>query len=213
MAKRTRHGRCYGCPQVRRTLRGRGRPLHAVALLGGEFRYAVHSSCWGPVTVEPTGPARENGEHSMTKALGVKCTKDSLDWAVLTGDDRGSATILEAERATAPSGSRGQQLVWVRKEIQELLQKHAVDEVVLRAVEPGGQGNSLPRAEVEGVVQEAVAAEGVSCRRVVAVSMRSAFSAKNGEELQAAVMAIPTVATRAKSRQDPVTAALVAFRS
>ena len=70
----------------------------------------------------------------MTRALGVKCTKDTLDWAVLQGDDRGSATVLDAKRVTAPAGGRGQQLVWVRKEIEELLQKHAVDEVVLRAL-------------------------------------------------------------------------------
>jgi hypothetical protein len=65
---------------------------------------------------------------------------------------------------------------------------------------------------VEGVVQEAVAAEGVVCRRVVAVSMRSAFSAKNGAQLQEAVMAVPVVAATPKSRQGPVTAALVAFQ-
>ena len=147
----------------------------------------------------------------MTQALGVKCTKDTLDWAVLAGDTRGTATVVDSKRVTAPGGERGQQLTWVRKEIHELLRRYDVDAVVLRAVEPGGQGNSLPRAEVEGVVQEAVAAAGVSCRRVVAVSMRSAFSAKNGAQLQAAVMAVPVVAATPKSRQDPVTAALVAF--
>lgn len=147
----------------------------------------------------------------MAQVLGVKCTKDTLDWVVLEGNDRESARVLAAKRVSAPTGDRGQQLVWVRKEIQELLQKYAVEEVVLRAVEPGGQGNSLPRAEVEGVIQEAVAAKGLTCRRVVAVSMRSAFSAKNGAQLEAAVMAVPVVAATPKTRQDPVTAALVAF--
>jgi Holliday junction resolvasome RuvABC endonuclease subunit len=147
----------------------------------------------------------------MTQALGLKCTKDTLDWAVLEGDNRHSATVLNSKRVTAPVGDRGQQLVWIRREIQELLQKYAVNEAVLRAVEPGGQGNSLPRAEVEGVVQEAVAAMGIPCRRVVSVSMRSAFGAKNGAQLQEAVMAVSVVAATAKTRQDPVTAALVAF--
>lgn len=152
------------------------------------------------------------GDATVTQALGVKCSKDTLDWAVVVGDDRGSAMIVDSKRVTAPGAARGQQLVWVRKEIHELLRRYAVGAVVLRAAEPGGRGNSLPRAEVEGVVQEAVAAAGVSCRRVVAVSMRAAFSAKNGAQLEAAVMAIPIVAATPKSRRDPVTAALVAFQ-
>src|SRR6478752_5062138 len=104
----------------------------------------------------------------MSRVLGVKCSKDSLDWAVVEGVERGTAT----------AGGRGDQLVWVRREVQELLHRFGVAEVVVRVVEPGGQGNSLPRAEVEGVVQEGVAALGVTCRRVLAVSMRSAFAAR-----------------------------------
>src|SRR6478609_5266078 len=112
----------------------------------------------------------------MSRVLGVKCSKDSLDWAVVEGVERGSAAVV-------------------------------------RVVEPGGQGNSLPRAEVEGVVQEGVAALGVTCRRVLAVSMRSAFAARNGAQLQEALSAIPAVASTPKTRQDPVTAALVAIKA
>ena len=83
----------------------------------------------------------------------------------------------------------------------------------MRVVEPGGQGNSLPRAEVEGVVQEAVAALGVACRRVLAVSMRAAFSARNGAQLQEALAALSVVASTPKTRQDSVTAALVAIKA
>lgn len=145
----------------------------------------------------------------MTRALGLKCSKDTLDWAVLAGADRSSATVAAAGRATAPAGGRGDQLVWLRTRLQELLRQHAVDEVALRAVEPGGMGNSLPRAEVEGVAQEAVAAAGIACRRVVAVSLRSAFAAKNSAELEKAVAAVPVAAGTPKTRRDPVTAALV----
>src|SRR3954447_11486683 len=142
----------------------------------------------------------------MSRVLGVKCSKDSLDWAVVEGVERGSATVVDSKRVTAPAGSRGEQLVWVRREVQELVDRFGVVEVVVRVVEPGGQGNSLPRAEVEGVVQEAVAALGVTCRRVLAVSLRAAFSARNGAQLQEALSAIPVVASTPKTRQDPVTA-------
>lgn len=145
----------------------------------------------------------------MTRALGLKCTKDTVDWAVLEGANRASAVLVAHGRAAAPAGSRGEQLVWIRATVQELLRAHAVEEVALRAVEPGGMGNSLPRAEVEGVVQEAIAAAGVPCRRVVAVTLRSAFAAKNGADLDKAAAAVPVVAATAKTRRDPVTAALV----
>jgi len=149
----------------------------------------------------------------MSRVLGVKCSKDSLDWAVVEGVERGSAAVVESKRVAAPVGSRGDQLVWIRREVQELLHRFGVSEVVVRVVEPGGQGNSLPRAEVEGVVQEGVAALGVSCRRVLAVSMRSVFAARNGAQLQEALSAIPVVASTPKTRQDPVTAALVAIKA
>src|SRR6478735_12673502 len=149
----------------------------------------------------------------MARVLGVKCSKDSLDWAVVEGVEWVSAAVVDSKRVTAPEGSRGDQLVWIRREVQELLDRFGVAEVVVRVVEPGGQGNSLPRAEVEGVVQEAVAALGVSCRRVLAVSMRSAFAARSGAQLQEALSAIPAVASTPKTRQDPVTAALVAIKA
>jgi len=149
----------------------------------------------------------------MTRALGVRCSKDTLDWAMVEGDDRASASVIDSARVTAPAGSRGEQLGWARKEILEILSRHAADVVALRAAEPGGQANSLPRAEVEGVVQEAVASAGVECRRVVAASLRSAFSAKKKAELDEALVAMPLVAATAKTRRDPVTAALAVIKA
>jgi Holliday junction resolvasome RuvABC endonuclease subunit len=158
---------------------------------------------------------RKNGRcrENVVRALGVRCAKDALDWAIVQGDSRGVATIIDSKRVAAPDGARGEQLAWVRKEVQELLQRHQPDEVVVRVAEPGGKGNSLPRAEVEGVVQEAVASTGVPCRRVVAVSLRSAFSARNSAQLQEALAAVPVVASTPKTRQEPVSAALVAIPS
>jgi Holliday junction resolvasome RuvABC endonuclease subunit len=147
-------------------------------------------------------------EHGLKRALGVKCSKDTLDWAVVEGDDRASAVLIGSGTATAPAGSRGDQLVWLRKEVQELLHRQGVDGVALRAVEPGGKGNSLPRAEAEGVVLEAVAAAGFACRRLVGASLRSAFAVKNGAELEQALTAFSVVAATPKTRRDPVSAAI-----
>lgn len=147
------------------------------------------------------------------RVLGIKCAKEKIGYALVEGTQREDATVLHAQVLTAPDGERGEQLVWVRREIQELLSRHQPDEVVLRGVEPGGQGNSLPRAETEGVVREAVAAAAMPCRRVVAVSLRSAFGAKNGAELEAASAAIPAVSATAKTRREPVVVAISALPS
>jgi len=76
---------------------------------------------------------------------------------------------------------------------------------VLIRYAPAGSSRSI------AIVVSALAALGVTCRRVLAVSMRSAFAARNGAQLQEALSAIPVVASTPKTRQDPVTAALVAI--
>ncbi|WP_436523645.1 hypothetical protein [Actinoplanes sp. HUAS TT8] len=144
----------------------------------------------------------------MLRILGVKCTKNTLDWVILEGVDRASATKVDSGYAKAPAGTRGEELVWVRKEILEITGKQDLSMVAIRAAEAGGQGNSLPRAEVEGVVQEAIASSGLECRRILAVSLRAAFSAKNATELQDALLQVPLVAETIKAHLEPVTAAL-----
>ena len=56
-----------------------------------------------------------------------------------------------------PGVHRGDQLAWALKEVLELLERHALEAAAVRVAEPGGQFVSLGRAEVEGVVQEALA--------------------------------------------------------
>jgi hypothetical protein len=147
------------------------------------------------------------------KVLGLRCHKDKLDWAFVEGDTRDVAVVVESKSVSAPDVERGPQLAWVRNEILELLDHVQPDRVQLRGVEPGGQGNSLPRAEVEGVVQEAVASREVPVKRIVSASLRSAFGVKNGKELDAAAMQVTAISTTAKVRRDPVIAAVAALAS
>jgi hypothetical protein len=141
----------------------------------------------------------------------MKCSKNKLDWAIIEGDTRGSASLVDSRLVTAPEGDRGTQLTWIRREVHELLDRHAPSAVVLRVVEPGGKGNSLPRAETDGVVQEAVAERQLVCKRLVSVSLRGTFGAKNGPELEVAVGRVPVVASTPKTRRDPVIAAVSAL--
>lgn len=48
----------------------------------------------------------------MPVVLGVKCSKDGLEWAVLDGQDRRTVAMLELQRAQVPPAQdRGQELV------------------------------------------------------------------------------------------------------
>jgi Holliday junction resolvasome RuvABC endonuclease subunit len=142
------------------------------------------------------------------KTLGLRCTKDTLDWAVLEGSGRSDATILEQRRVPAPPGGRGEQLAWVRLEILALVDRHTPSQAAVRVVEGSGMGSSFGRAEAEGVVQECLAAKGVPCKRMVSASLRSAFGAKNKDQLAEIQDAVPCIATTAKTRREPVAAAV-----
>jgi Holliday junction resolvasome RuvABC endonuclease subunit len=150
---------------------------------------------------------RTTGEQ-MTRVLGLKCSRESLDWAIVEGDSREEATVVQSGLVKIPEGDRGEQLCWVRMEIQELITRHKADSVMLRGVE-AARGNPIPRAEIEGVVQEAVAASGLKCRRLVSASIRSAFGVRNGHDLEQALTGLEVVMNRPKTRREPVTAALI----
>jgi hypothetical protein len=139
--------------------------------------------------------------------LGVRCAKDNLDWAVVDGAQRCRAAVIEQRKVAIPAGQRGDQLAWARKEVLELLERHAVEAAAVRVAEPGGRSVSLGRSEVEGVVQEALASAGLSPVRHVAVTIRGAYGARNNAELAPALAAIPVIEGIGVSRRDPVVSA------
>lgn len=143
----------------------------------------------------------------MVIVVGVRCRKNKLDWAVLDGPDRQSAVVVEQRLVSVPSAERGAQLVWVRREVEELLERHELDAAAVRVAEGGGPSVSLGRAEVEGVVQAALSAAGVEPARHVAASIRAAFKAKTNAALTPALVAVPVVAEAAVTRRDPVISA------
>ncbi len=140
--------------------------------------------------------------------VGIRCTKDALDWAVVQGAERTAASLVEHQKVTIPAGARGNQLAWVRKEVLELLERHAVDAAAVRVAEGGGQSVSLGRSEVEGVVQEALTSAGVPLSRHVAVTIRSAYGARTNADLTPALAGIPMVHATATSRREPVVSAI-----
>jgi hypothetical protein len=140
--------------------------------------------------------------------LGVRCAKETLDWAVVEGDQRGGASVLEQRKVAIPGSHRGDQLAWARKEVLELLERHALEAAAVRVAEAGGQSVSLGRAEVEGVVQEALASAGLVPARHVAATIRSIYGVRSKPELVSALSAIPVIEGIATTRREPVVSAV-----
>jgi hypothetical protein len=71
------------------------------------------------------------------KVIGIRCTKDQLQWVVLEGSTRGDAQVVAYEEAQAPAGDRSDQLAWMRLELLEVLKAHQPDRASLRVAEAG----------------------------------------------------------------------------
>jgi hypothetical protein len=146
------------------------------------------------------------------RVAGVRCTKDKLDWAIVEGDDRASATVIDQVLVKIPPGDRGVELAYVRKEVLELLDRFAVDSVAVRVAESGGPALSPGRCEVEGVVQEALASRRIDQVRHVAASIRGAYKARNNSQLQATLADLPAAAAAPASRREAIVSAVALLR-
>ncbi len=88
-------------------------------------------------------------------AIGFRCWKDRVALVVVNGT-RSAPELVTHEVRTVPAlPSRAEELHWVRREVQEILDTHRPDRGFYKAAEPMAQRKDLARAEVEGVLQEA----------------------------------------------------------
>ena len=124
------------------------------------------------------------------KVLGIKCSKTELGWVVLEGTSRSDAAVVAYDQAKAPpEADRAETLAWGRKELLEVIEKHHPDAAALRVTE--GQSGSFQRAEMDGVVQAALYERGIPVTRLLAVTIRSKYKARNNEALVASVSRTP----------------------
>lgn len=90
------------------------------------------------------------------KSLGFRCWKDSFSFVVLEGTQDHPSLRAKEVRHGPKNVSRAEFLSWVRRNVQEILTAQQPDAVSFRAQEPVSPRKILQRAEVEGVLQEAV---------------------------------------------------------
>jgi Holliday junction resolvasome RuvABC endonuclease subunit len=123
------------------------------------------------------------------KVLGIKCSKQALGWIVVEGTTRADATVVACEHPRVPSGDRGEQLAWVRKELLEAITTHTPDVAALAMSE--GKSAIIDRSQMDGVVLTTLHEKQIACKRLFSASIRSKFSVQKIEEVKPIVAALP----------------------
>jgi hypothetical protein len=104
-------------------------------------------------------------------ALGLRCHNDAIAYVVLDGS-RATPRVIDHGRTRMPRSDRGEQLIWLRQEVHEMLDRFAPTHVAFKAAENVARPDSA-RAEAEGVLQEAVHARGLTALRRIKSQMRA----------------------------------------
>jgi hypothetical protein len=143
----------------------------------------------------------------IMRVLGIRTAKDRFEWAVVEGVDRMTGASIESDRASIPPfPNRGAELVWVREQVHALLDRHQPDLAAISVAEPAA--GQLARAEVDGVITEALGSRQVATSRLYAATVRGRFKAKTREALDEALESVPLIANTPKSRRGPMIAAV-----
>lgn len=94
--------------------------------------------------------------------LGIRCSNKDFAYVVMSGT-RDAPTLVESNFLKYPkSFSRARKLLWLSQEIEQVLQKHMVDTIVMKRFEGPTRGTPFEeRAECEGCVYLTAAKCGV----------------------------------------------------
>ncbi|TFC16552.1 hypothetical protein [Cryobacterium glucosi] len=145
------------------------------------------------------------------KVIGIKNGKDTFGWVIVEGEAREDATVLDFKEVSAPSGTRPEQLSWLRRELIEVLERQDVDYASLRLAEAGRTGTAnFGRAEMDGVTQATLADLHVPMKGYKSATVRSAFG-KTKPIADAVIESLPCVSSSAKTRRDQLVVAIAQF--
>lgn len=109
----------------------------------------------------------------MPVAVAVACAANAFTIAVASGDAE-HPTVDEETVYSVPRSysARGEQLAWIHAAAADLFTRINADLLIVRK---GGQGSSVERHEVEGVVRLAAHQKGTPSETRVKVQVRAAF--------------------------------------
>lgn len=129
------------------------------------------------------------------KILGLRTFRDHIDWAAVDGTVRIDAKVLGQGTLQIPSGQRGASLAWVRQEIAVLIAQVRPEQVAICPTEGATVNNALiERAQVDGVVLEALHSDNITAQAKKSATIRSNFGAANNAELKTTLQGLPAIA-------------------
>jgi hypothetical protein len=146
-------------------------------------------------------------------ALGVRCHKNALTYVLLDGTTD-APVVISHDHVEVPKTERkrGDQLVWVRKEVREIIQRASPDIVAFKAPETVAPKKDLGRAEVEGVFQEAACELGLYPIRRIKSQIRSDVKFKPAARyLDSLLGQFPALQALPTNRREAALAALAAL--
>ena len=145
------------------------------------------------------------------RVLGLRTYRDHVRWASVDGADRASATLAAYDTLQPPAGERGASLAWIRRQIAVLVEQEQPDAAVLSPAEGSNATNALTeRAQMDGVVLEALHVLGIPTKTKKSTTLRHNFGASTVAELAKTLGRIPLIAAipPTSARRDPAVAAV-----
>ncbi|ELB94908.1 hypothetical protein Rwratislav_01462 [Rhodococcus wratislaviensis IFP 2016] len=145
-------------------------------------------------------------ESETVKAIGFRCTKDSISWAVVEGAQRTDTVVVKRRVATAPRDTREMQLAWVAKEVREILTQFTPAGAAILAAggAQGGLTDSLvQRIEIDGVVRSVLGACSIPTKSIKKQSICTEFGVKRNE-IDTMLAEIACISETPKTHQEPV---------
>lgn len=146
------------------------------------------------------------------RAFGIICDKASIRYTVVDDEDE---RIIDAELIAPPSStSRGEQLDYLLKDLEDLLRR--TDPIVVFAKKGGGgQYSAAPeRSQVEAVVQVAAHRAAVPCEMLTSEQLRAAAGVARGKGAYQALLEREDVASRpSKDKRERYLYAVTGLRS
>ncbi|MFT4393440.1 hypothetical protein ACLTEW_00785 [Gordonia lacunae] len=138
------------------------------------------------------------------RAIAFKGNKGGFDWALVEGDHRANAAIIERSKSPAPVDEREAQLAWIFREVEELLRLHTPSRAAILKVGGGTFSDSLgERLEVDGVILATLGSMRVPTQAIKSVSLAKQFNVKK-TELDALLDTFPCINGLPKTHREIV---------
>lgn len=142
--------------------------------------------------------------------MGLQCEKNRILWAVVEGNTRSTATVMECGARPLPKKSRQERLHWIYQEITEMVASHTPESIYLCEAEAGQsmRASILEHAQMDGVVLAAAESSKQAVTSYKWQTLRSRYKAGSKDQILALIREMPLSSGIPKNRLVPIVVAL-----